>query len=313
MPRWILRLMAGVLVVCLTADPSLAALAPCCAPLSSLSASALFNQEALSGRSRETPHPGLNGLGSAKQAAQIYLGARFVLIGAFIMWGTVSLISQSPVPGMPAGSILFPHDLSYEGKALYEAVKESLMHMITLFAGGAGALMFVGGLIYLLVDRVQDQIDRTFNFLNAPPRSKWTRQQTFRWVAMVGGMLVLWNVVVSGRVLVGPVRGIGPSAFGWVPLCIPLGILATILYPRPVLMESHLAGLSSRHRSYLNRAKDQWKWLHVHFLPSFYQSALLTGRKHIHVLIIGASTGEELARTYHEIVIFLEGRGGEDR
>jgi hypothetical protein len=79
MPKSFLRLTAGLLAFTLAAEPALATpwrFTPVARPGLALT---LFNQEALTGRSRETPHPGLNAFVSAEQAEQIHLAAMRIM------------------------------------------------------------------------------------------------------------------------------------------------------------------------------------------------------------------------------------------
>lgn len=65
----------------------------------------------------------------------------------------------------------------------------------------------------------------------------------------------------------------------------------------------------TQYTSYLNRyykdKKDQWPWLRGNFIPAMINRAIATGEKSIRVLVLGASTGEENARAFHEIVTGL--------
>ncbi len=77
------------------------------------------------------------------------------------------------------------------------------------------------------------------------------------------------------------------------------------VFPNPITSSGHL---DSPNLSFLNRFHRQMKWLRENYLLGIYEHARQTGQKKIHILAIGASTGEELARLYYEVADWLETR-----
>lgn len=73
------------------------------------------------------------------------------------------------------------------------------------------------------------------------------------------------------------------------------------------------SGMPETHLSYLDRNQKQWSWLYVHALPTLYERAIVRAqrnqRPHLKLVVMGASTGEDLARAFHEVISFLEQRG----
>lgn len=63
------------------------------------------------------------------------------------------------------------------------------------------------------------------------------------------------------------------------------------------------------HTSYLNRYPDQAAYLRAEVFPRIIRRRAAAGERRIRTLSIGAATGEELARTYHEIVGALRTAG----
>ncbi len=67
-----------------------------------------------------------------------------------------------------------------------------------------------------------------------------------------------------------------------------------------------LTASGNSNMSYLNRHTSQWSWMRRELWPTMIQAKVAAGRKQIEVIILGASTGEELARAYHEIILALQ-------
>lgn len=96
---------------------------------------------------------------------------------------------------------------------------------------------------------------------------------------------------------------------GWTsPLAATAGLEELPAYPLP---EKGLGEFE--HESHLSRHRLQWKLLRENALPDLIQRATeraeKTGELRLHTLVLGASTGEELARAFHEIVTWLGEHG----
>ncbi|MCM8794493.1 MAG: ARMT1-like domain-containing protein [Candidatus Omnitrophica bacterium] len=61
--------------------------------------------------------------------------------------------------------------------------------------------------------------------------------------------------------------------------------------------------------SYLNRHRAQWRWIRTNVLPEIAARKEKEGRRTIRVFVGGASTGEELARAFHETAAWLQETG----
>ena len=108
-----------------------------------------------------------------------------------------------------------------------------------------------------------------------------------------------------------PGQGAGPSA--------PLRTgLEERRFPEPVDIEEHPfwggKGVQVELISYLNRYREDWKWFQVNALEDIVECARAKtgqqgGKKVIEVLVLGASTAEEMVRAFHELVTYLEKQG----
>lgn len=80
-------------------------------------------------------------------------------------------------------------------------------------------------------------------------------------------------------------------------------------YPEIVRKDWPILPGAQRHMSYLNRNPGEWIWLRRHAIPQMIERAQKEGRRSLRVLVLGASTGEELARSFHEMAEALQEKG----
>jgi len=90
-------------------------------------------------------------------------------------------------------------------------------------------------------------------------------------------------------------------------------MISTQSYPPAVRWREHQNNFDTKHVSYLNRYPESREQFRKFVLPFLIDRAKLRGHDTNHfsleVVVLGASTGEELARTYHEIIRDLIKRG----
>lgn len=77
-------------------------------------------------------------------------------------------------------------------------------------------------------------------------------------------------------------------------------------YPDPLARGYVETPEDAEHRSYLNRHRPQWQWIREQILPSLVQQARAAGTRRLQILVLGASTAEELARAFHELVMGMQ-------
>ncbi|MDD5430283.1 MAG: ATP-binding protein, partial [Candidatus Omnitrophica bacterium] len=77
-------------------------------------------------------------------------------------------------------------------------------------------------------------------------------------------------------------------------------------FPSPIPRKAHSKQYSTEKMSFLDRYPRQWEWVHLNFLPRMIEKVKETGKREIRILILGISTGEEAARSFHESITGLK-------